>query len=231
MDFSKDLYLLRYAIGEMDFWELLNWAVLVAVSIVLWRALRAQNRRYAQLVGEGEYYSEESHSLFKLAQARGAVLFWLWIVLVTLLIIIDVSRQIDRSRNYVLASENSSINNDKANPPIDEEYQGEGESETKDLSQNQPSIANIKSSYEDAFVSLLILQKCKLAGEAEEKALYAALYQALSSSGQPEKIAKSVMGAASGSYHSLYDGVKCDGAAITNTQTNFALFMKQVETE
>ncbi len=248
MNIKSDLYLLRYAISEMEYSVLLNWVILLAITIALWVAVKSQNKRYKQLIGEGEYYSEERHELFRLAQMRGSVMLLFWLTVALLLIIGDVKTQINRSRNYLSASDEAFINKEAKNPFVSErvvaeqfidaasdatereEMQGEAGFEN---SSPAPSLEHIKSSYEDAFVSLLILRKCNLVGEIDERALYNSLIKALSSDertveAQKALIAKGVMSAASGSYHSLYNNIKCDGANIKNTQTNFALFMKQV---
>jgi hypothetical protein len=225
MSFTHDFELFKYALGEMNIWVMVNWAVLLLISAAIIYFLRIQNRYYLALVNESPFHTEEKTALFTLAKMRGRVILLLWIALMVIIIFLDIKQQIDRSQNYLSAQDNSKIDDEHVNP-----YEAEEKTELSSNNKLSPlKIEKIKSSYEDAFVSYFILEKCNAAELQQKSALYNALLGSLGDYEHKIDAANIVIMAAQGTYNSLYENVECDVAAVETTKKNLKLFMSQVK--
>jgi hypothetical protein len=224
MSLTHDFELFKYALGEMDIWVMVNWVVLLLITAAIAYFLRMQNRSYLALVNESPFHIEEKTALFMLAKMRGRVVLLLWIALMGIIIFLDIKQQIDRSQNYLSAESNSEINNANENP-----YEADETQEMASTAKDEFNIEKIKSSYEDAFVSYFILEKCKAAELQQKTAIYNALLNSLGDYQYKIDAAKIVIIAAKGTYNSLYENVECNVTAVENTKKNLKLFMQQVE--
>jgi hypothetical protein len=232
MSFALDFQLLRYAIGELEIWVIITWLLMLVVTLMIGWGLRTQNKYYAALVGESQFHTEEKAALFWLAKIRGRAILVLWTAIVLIIIFLDIKQQIDRSQNYLKAEQDSDIAQHQINPyeaveanPIDEPQKND------DDIYSVSRIEKIKSSYEDAFVSYFILEKCKAIEATEKINISNAMIKNLGDYQHKQELAKIVLTAAKGTYNSLYEDIKCNNALIENTSKNLDLFMKQTKSE
>ena len=222
-----DITLLSYAVAQLSGWQWLKWVVCIIITMVLARALAKQNMRHATLIAE-QGQNQLALALFYLAKSRGMVALGLWTLLCVLMIYRDIEMEIDRVKNgghsnaghitaAVPAPPTPVVPAVKATPEVIPEA-------STDSTEKQ--LDSIKASYEDAFVSYLILDGCKQSNIHDYEALYLALLGALKPFDTTGKEAGNIIIAASGSYQGLYRGAPCIDSYLTPVKQNFAKFMQ-----
>jgi len=240
MNVMRDLVLLRYAVTELGIWVWVTWVILAVITYGLLRAVRLQNKHYRLVLSHGEDSKpdEEKIALFQLAKLRGDTVCFLWIIVAGLVIVGDIARAVNVARNYGAATAQANADKPTDNPYAALEVPAQSNEDDaatmqtavveQSTSDDARSIEKIKSSYEDALVSYLILRRCHMAEKTQYSQLYAALLRALHFTNDRNTIAKGVLSAATGSYQSLYADLDCSSEMMHNTNTHFALFLKQV---
>ena len=206
--------LIHYAVRQVDGWHYVVWGGLFLLTLLLIRAILRQNYAYATLVNEGAS-TQTVVALFYLGKARGMVVIVLWCLLCLLFIYHDLEKEIERVRTH--PSMGVSITPEP--PPIKPSIPT-----SKPIGSAEEQLDMLKSSYEDAFVSYLILDGCKQANLRDYEAIYLALLTALKPFDDTGKIAGNIIIAASGTYQGLYHNAPCDKSYLNPIIQNLEQF-------
>jgi hypothetical protein len=239
MNVMHDLTLVRYAVAELGIWVWVTWAILLLITYGVLRAIRLQNRHYRATLATTEERTPDAEkiALFQLAKLRGDTLCVLWIIIAGCVIANDVIRAVNKARDYGATAAHANAAKPDDNPYADLEIPAQPqeakthEQSPQTLDDAVRNVEKIKSSYEDALVSYLILRRCQLVEKKEYETLYAAMHRALHFASDRDAITKGVLSAATGTYQSLYSDLDCSSEMMRNTKTHFALFLKQVALE
>jgi hypothetical protein len=213
-----DTAIIGYAFSQVPYTIYLRWGVLIVMSVVFGIALLKQNKHMTAIHDDISPAPALDYTL-KTAKARGLIAFILWCLFAVLVIYNDVNQQIIRIHAYsrdgqpqhaasprAIASAAPIINTE----PLNEES----------------SLNDIKSSYEDAFVSYMLLQGCNATDNAVYTKLNNKLMAALAPFDSPTLHAHNIVIAASGTYSALYAHTPCEAQYIDPTQENLAAFVK-----
>lgn len=207
------------ALTQLDWIIYAKWAVLLLLGVILGVMLHLQNSRMQGLLdtefNTGTQASERY--LFTTAKARGHVALFLWLMLVGMIMYFDISEQKDAFFN----DEPNEIATITPEPPVVMQ-------ELPAQSINDASLNDIKASYEDAFVSFMVLQRCQRANNADYHSLHNALTEHLSSQGQGPDAVNNIIIAASGTYQALYGETPCEADYIKPVEQNLQHFLQQI---
>jgi hypothetical protein len=219
---SIDFSLLRYATSQLDAWTYSVWVILILLSVALMVILRQQNRYYAQLCQEHGNLPITKATL-ELSRVRGYVALWIWILFVGLFITRDIERKMEAAPNHPEAGYTIAPDDDIPT----------------DFTQEKPTVApvkpperhidEIKSSYEDALVSYMILSHCDPRMQAYYQPLYDALTRALAPYDATGLAVRNVVTAATGTYQALYSQTPCTDTHLAKTRRSFLQFIQQIE--
>ncbi len=221
-----DLTLVSYAVAQLSGWQWLKWAMCIILTMLLARALARQNMRHAALITD-QGQNQLALALFYLAKSRGLVALLLWTLLCVLMIYRDIEMQIDRVRDggHGMTGHVATVVPAPPNPAVAALKTVPKGTADAAVTTAEKQLDLIKASYEDAFVSYLILDGCKQSNIHDYEALYLALLDALKPFDTTGKEAGNIIIAASGSYQGLYRGAPCIDSYLTPVKQNFTQFM------
>lgn len=232
-----------HALSEQSLLTYVKWLFMFGLCGVLALALRRQNHAYSATVQEGQA------GLLRAAIVRGNVALALWVMLVLLMIYRDGERVVREGAAYPAAGtpvasavsgvdesapEDVPVSEDAisegiagAQEELADQYSGSYTPRTLDAQtlSHEASADTLKATYEDAFVSFMILRKCGMAGDAEFRRLYTGLSAELATLGEEASVAGNVMSAASGSYQILYSSAACDAGSLTPVKEGLESFL------
>ena len=214
-----DFSLIFYGISQLPFSIYLRWSVIIVMSVIFGIALVKQNK-YLRIIHEEMQRFKEQDYILKTAQARGLIAFLLWCLFGTFVIFNDINNEVIKMHAYVLDAQSqhqSRTNTIAAAAPALEPQPINTES----------SLNDIKSIYEDAFVSYMLLNGCQRSNNETYNALYLKLTAALKEFEAPTIQAHNIIIAASGTYDSLYSHTPCEDIYLEPTQKNLDGFLKK----
>ncbi len=214
-----DISLIFYGISQLPYTIFLRWAVIIIMSIVFGIALTKQNK-YLQMIHDEMQRFKEQDYILQTAKARGLIAFVLWCLFGAFVIFNDINNEVIRMDAYVLDSTPRDVTQTKtiasATPAL----------EAQTLNK-ESSLNDIKSTFEDAFVSYMLLNGCDKSSDDVYVQLYDKLISALQNFETPTIQAHNIIIAASGTYDSLYAHTPCEAAYISPTEKNLANFLKE----
>lgn len=212
-----DFPLLTYAVAQLEWVQYARWALCVVITCVLAWVMWRQNARYRGLVDESPH--QGLAALFNLARVRGVVALMLWVLICAVMVFRDIEMEVNRVQQagHRVAGASAIM----PEPPT---FQAQQDNAAPVDAEQQ--LATIKASYEDAFISYMILDGCKQGQVQDYEAIYVALMQTVSPFDASGKEAGNIVIAASGSYQALYRSAPCDASYLDPVKENLAHFMK-----
>lgn len=157
--------------------------------------------------------------LLTLVRGRGWTICYLW----TLLTLCVVYHSLQRAEDAAEPASPPAIAPATLAPPAT------GQDPARSGIEREIEIDQIKTYFEDAYVSYYYLYKCQSAGPEDNVTLYRVLLQrleALNATGY----APQIMSAARGSYEVIYSGMACEEAKLAPIRTRFKAFMDALKT-
>lgn len=157
--------------------------------------------------------------LLSLVRGRGWMICYLWMLL-TLGVIYH---SLQRTENAAITSPPHTI------APATPAPSSTGGDPARSGIQREIEIDQIKTYFEDAYVSYYYLYKCKAAGPEDNVTLYRVLLQKLEVLDATD-YAPQIMSAARGSYEVIYSVMGCEEDKLSPVRTRFQAFMASLQT-
>lgn len=217
-----DLATLLYAVEQLGWAVYGKWAFLLVLAVILTAAIIIQNKQLGYIASERD--SKLLNYVLQTAKARGYVVCGLWCMFCGFIIFRDVEKEI-----LLLFSSPSHNNHNAAITPAPPEPFTQV---TPEDNQPKPSkdkrLNQLKASYEDAFVSYMLLERCEKFDSEDYNTLYTSLADILNAEGEPLSAAHNILIAASGSYQALYHDTPCEESYIQPVQASFSFFLDNI---
>ena len=216
-----DISLVFYGISQLPYTIYLRWGVVAVMSIIFGVALVKQNKHLVLIHEEMQRFKEQDYILHA-AKARGLIAFILWCLLSVFIIFNDINNEVIKMNAHVFTPQSVQTEPIKsiasATPVI-----------AKTPLNAESSLNDIKSTYEDAFVSYMLLEGCNSTSDDVYVDLYDKLMQTLQDVDSTTLEAHNIIIAASGTYDALYAHTPCDASYLDPTTKNLTNFLKDTQ--